>query len=145
MKSILPGMLSYFKVKYRHIWEIQCFGIMTPLKMKLIMLGNELLVAQSCPTLCNPMDCSSPVSSVHGILQARILKWVAISFSRGSSRPRDGTQTRSAALRVDSSPPESPGIMLYYSDITEWSYFPSLSKVSFGCACIFHGINQGLT
>ena len=48
--------------------------------------------AQSCPTLYNPMDCSPPGSSVHGILQARILEWVAISFSRGSSRPRDRTQ-----------------------------------------------------
>ena len=49
-------------------------------------------VAQSCPTLCNPMDCRSiPCSSVHGILQARILEWVAISFSRGSSWPRDRT------------------------------------------------------
>ena len=38
---------------------------------------------QSCPTLCDPMDCSPPGSSVHGILQARILEWVAISFSRG--------------------------------------------------------------
>ena len=44
-----------------------------------------------CQTLFNPMDCSLPGSSVHGILQARILEWVAISFYRGSSRPRDGT------------------------------------------------------
>ena len=49
-------------------------------------------VAQSCLTFCNPMDCSPRGSSVHGILQARILEWVAISFSRGSSRPRDRTQ-----------------------------------------------------
>ena len=42
---------------------------------------------QLCPTLCNPMDCSPPGSSVHGILQARILEWVAISSSRGSSPP----------------------------------------------------------
>ena len=47
-------------------------------------------VAQLRPTLCNPMDCSLPGSSVHGILQARILEWAAISFSRGSSQPRDG-------------------------------------------------------
>ena len=47
--------------------------------------------AQSCPTLSNPMGCSPPSSSVHEIPQARILKWVAISFSRGSSRPRDWT------------------------------------------------------
>ena len=49
-------------------------------------------VAQSCLTLCNPMDCSLPGSSVLGILQARILEWVAIPFSRGSSRSRDQTQ-----------------------------------------------------
>ena len=46
-------------------------------------------VTQSCLTLCNPVDCSPPGFSVHGILQARILEWVTISFSRGSSRPRD--------------------------------------------------------
>ena len=49
-------------------------------------------VAQSCLTLCDPMDCSWPGSSHHGILQARILEWVAISFSRGSSWSRDQTQ-----------------------------------------------------
>ena len=50
-----------------------------------------VLVAQSCSTLCDPMDCSLPGSSVHEILQARILEWVAIPFSRGSSQPRDQT------------------------------------------------------
>ena len=45
--------------------------------------------AQSCPTLCNPVDCSPPCSSVHGTFQARIPEWVAISSSRGSSWPRD--------------------------------------------------------
>ena len=49
------------------------------------------LVTQSCPTLCDPMDYSMPDSSVLGIFQARILEWVAISFSRGSSWPRDWT------------------------------------------------------
>ena len=44
---------------------------------------------QSCPTLCDPMDCSPPRSSVHGILQARILEWVATSSPRGLSRPRE--------------------------------------------------------
>ena len=53
---------------------------------------SESAVAQSCPTLCDPMDCSLPGSSFHGILQARVLEWVVISFSRGSSRPRDRTQ-----------------------------------------------------
>ena len=46
---------------------------------------------QSCLTLCNPMDSSLPDSSVHGILQARILEWVAMPSSRGSSKPRDET------------------------------------------------------
>ena len=46
----------------------------------------KVLVIQSCLTLCNPLDCSSPGSSVHGILQARVLEWVALSFSRGSSQ-----------------------------------------------------------
>ena len=45
--------------------------------------------SQSCPTLCDPMSCSLQGSSVHGIFQARVLEWVAISFSRRSSRPRD--------------------------------------------------------
>ena len=48
-----------------------------------------MLITHSCPTLFNAMDCSLPGSSVHGILQASILEWIAISFSRGSSRPRD--------------------------------------------------------
>ena len=46
---------------------------------------------QSCPTLCGPVDCSLPGSFVHGILQTRILKWVAMPCSRGSSRPKDWT------------------------------------------------------
>ena len=48
-------------------------------------------VAQSCPTLCDPMDCSLPRSSIPEIFQARVLEWVAISFSRGSYWPRDQT------------------------------------------------------
>ena len=51
----------------------------------------KVLVTQSCLTLCSPMDCSPPGFSVHGILQARILEWVAIPFSRGSSQPRAWT------------------------------------------------------
>ena len=57
----------------------------------------KVLVAQSCLSLCNPMDCSLPSSSVHEILQARILESVAIPFSRGSSRPRDQTQVSCTA------------------------------------------------
>ena len=59
----------------------------------------EVLVAQSCPTLLDPMDRSPPGSSVRGILQARILQWVAFPFVRGSSRPRDQTQVSCIAGR----------------------------------------------
>ena len=50
-------------------------------------INLKMLVAQSCLTLFDPMDCNPRVSSAHGILQARILEWVAIPFSRGSSQP----------------------------------------------------------
>ena len=53
---------------------------------------HGVLVTQSCLTLCNPMDCSPPSFTVHGILQARILEWVAISFCRGPSWLRDWTR-----------------------------------------------------
>ena len=56
------------------------------------IISYTCVLAQSCPTLCHPMDCSLPGSSTHGILQARLLKWVAISYSRGSSQYRDRTQ-----------------------------------------------------
>ena len=59
-----------------------------------------MLVAQSCPTLCDFMDCSLPGSSVHGILKARILEWVAILFSRAYSGPRD--RNWSPKLQADS-------------------------------------------
>ena len=54
--------------------------------------GVKVLVSYTCPTLSDPMDCSLPGSSAHGILQARILEWVAIPFSKKSSKPRDQTQ-----------------------------------------------------
>ena len=54
----------------------------------LLEVVHACSVSQLCPTICNPMDCSLPGSSVHGILQARILEWIAISFSRGSLQPR---------------------------------------------------------
>ena len=60
----------------------------------------EVLVTQSCPILCNPIDCSPPGSSIHGISQARILEWVAVPFSSGSSQPRD--RTWASPLQADS-------------------------------------------
>ena len=68
---------------------------------------QESEVQQSCLALCDPMDCSLPVASVHVIFQARILEWVSISFPRGSPQPRDRTQVSST--EADSFPSEPPG------------------------------------
>ena len=76
-----------FLVHSRHSLKWWLFLLSQFLLFLLVMV----LVTQSCPTLCNPMDCSPPGCSVHGILQARKLQWVAISFPRGSSQPRDQT------------------------------------------------------
>ena len=74
---------------------------------------GESKVTQSCPTLCDLMDCSLPRSSVHVIFQARVLEWVAISFSRGSSQPRDRTQVshgcRQTLYRLSSGKWETTG------------------------------------
>ena len=69
-------------LSFPHTAQDQCWGICTYV---------YVLLTQSCPTLCDPMDGSLPGSSIHEISQARILEWVAIPFSRGSSRPRNWT------------------------------------------------------
>ena len=70
----------------RGIWFPNLF--LLPIKEK----EKESEVTQSCLTLCDPMDCSLPGSSVHGIFQAIVLEWIAISFSRVSSQPRARTR-----------------------------------------------------
>ena len=68
------------------------------------------VLTQSYPTLCSPMNCKLPGSSVHGIFQARLLEWVAISYSRGSSRPKDLTPTSWHLLQAffTIAPPRKP-------------------------------------
>ena len=65
----------------------------------LLFIREKVKVSQPCLTLSNPVNCSPSGSSVHGILQARILEWVSISFSRGFSHPRDWTHVSSIAGR----------------------------------------------
>ena len=67
------------------IWFEECWRVIV------CWSNKKVWVAQSCLTLCNTMVCSSPGSSVHGTVEARILKWVAIPFFRESSQPRDWT------------------------------------------------------
>ena len=77
--------LDSFECKFKKEWTI-CMCAKLP---------------QSCPTLCDPMDCNPPVSSDHGILQARILEWVAMPSSRRSSRPRDWTHVLTSPALTD--------------------------------------------
>ena len=70
-----------------------------------------MLVAQLCPTLCDPMEYSPPGFSVHGILQARILEWVAGPFFPGSSWPRDLTQASCTAGRFFTIWAKAPGYL----------------------------------
>ena len=71
-----------------YVYFFQMDNLYIVLYMLACMCAKSL---QSCPTLCDPLDCSPPRSSVHGILQARILEWVTMPSSRGSSQPRDQT------------------------------------------------------
>ena len=83
-------VFSYRKYVFSCI-HIYIYTLVIYLCNYIILCIVYVLVAQSCPILCTPVDCSPPDSSVHGIFQARILEWVAISFSRESSWPRDQT------------------------------------------------------
>ena len=75
------------------------FTTSIPWEAQIPVKESESEVSLLYLTLCDPMDCNPPSSSVHGILQARILEWAAISFSRGSSRPRDRTRVSCSADR----------------------------------------------
>ena len=86
-------------------FHLNCFEVFSDVQCK-----RE--VTQSSPTLCNPVDHSPPASSVHGMLQARILEWFAISFSRGSSQPRDRTWVSCIAGRQMLYPLSHQGIPL---------------------------------
>ena len=87
----------------------------------ILLLPCGCLVAKSCPTLCNPMDYSPPGSPVHGISQARILEWVAISFSSVSSRPRDWTRVSCMAGGFfTTEPPGKPYNNVIFSLTVKW-------------------------
>ena len=94
--SLLKSEIVKLEIYYS---LIMWFGVITISNKLLTLSESESEVTQSCPTLCDLVDCSLPGSSVHEILQARILEWVAISFSRGSSRPRGRTQVSCIGVR----------------------------------------------
>jgi len=99
-----------------------------------------VLLAQSWLALCDPMDCSPPGSCLHGILQARILEWVAIPFSRGSSWPRDRTQVSCIA----------GGFFTVWATGESWRHYTEWNKsekdqypmISLICGILTKQINQ---
>ena len=101
--SILTKVIHRFKV----------ISLITP--VSLFGRNSKSEVSQSCPTLWDTMDHRLPGSSVHGILQARTLEWFAISFSRGSSQPRDQTRVSCIAGRFFTNEPPGTPTSFYYS------------------------------
>ena len=93
---LLPSCLCVLCFPSETAWNSICYGWAVSCLQKLywVLTPRKVKVAQLCPTLWNPMD-----YTVHGILQARILEWVAVPFSRASSQPSDGTQVSCIAGR----------------------------------------------
>ena len=85
--NIIQNLVWASKVSHVHNLKFSSKHVEKMRKKKKV----KLLVAEPCPALCNRLDCGPPGSYIHGILQVTILEWVAISFSRGSSWPRDQT------------------------------------------------------
>ena len=104
--TALPGGGHISQPRWIPAWELQG-GWQGTLRAGTSSLLSGALATQSCLTLCHSVDCSSPGPSVHGILQARILEWVTVSFSRGSSWFM--IEPGSPALQADYLPPEPPG------------------------------------
>ena len=91
---------------------------------------------QLCLTLCDPMDCSLPGSYVHGILQARILEWVVVAFSRGSSQPRDWTQVSHTArgfFTIWTSREAQTGVLWALYSVPHYSHVRKLCIIKEGC------------
>ena len=92
-QRVLLLLLLLSRFRLCHPWDSpgKNTGVDRHFLLQCMKVKRENEVTQSCPTLLNPMDWRPPGSSIHGIFQARVLEWVAIAFSRGSSWPRDQT------------------------------------------------------
>ena len=111
LPDYLKGSQTFCRFHERRIFPIPHISSSKVYSVPVCVYVCMSLVTQSYPTLYDPMDCSLLGSFAHGILQARILEWVAISFSRGSSRSDPGIKPRSPALQANaltSAPPGKP-------------------------------------
>ena len=94
-KANLLKLLDTYSFQFFLLFIQTCLTLdLADQNLHAVILNNKnvkgkVFITQSCSTLCDPLDCSSPGSSVHGILQTRRLEWVTMPSSRGSSRPRD--------------------------------------------------------
>ena len=129
--------------------QIKIKYCISPLSWQISKVGNwqyhrrkeEREVAQSCLTLCNPIDCSLAGSSIHRIFQERVLEWVAISFSRGSSQPRDQTQVSRIAgrCRTVSATREAKGkaLICFWWELPSKFYGGQFGNISIINTCAF--------
>ena len=110
--SSLPPCPTNFRLPSPHLQKrVPIYQISS----RLLFMCMRAPSHQSCPTLCDPLHCSPPGSSVHGIFQARIMEWVAVSFSRGSSQPRDRSHVPCIAGRFFAEPPGKPNSSCIYN------------------------------
>ena len=113
--TLVPLHLTWQLSAYYINWGNQAVYI--TLSIYLVKTTCIYMCAQSCLTLCDPMNCNPPGSSVHGIFLARILEWVAIPFSRGSSQPRNQTwvsHVSCIAGRFFTTEPQGMPISIFY-------------------------------
>ena len=97
------------------------------------MVKVKVLVTQLCPNLCDPVDCSPPGSSVHGVSQAKILEWVVIPFSRGSSWPRNWTQVSLIVGSFFTIWATREAQRTWYLSVCNFVSFRNILKFSFWC------------
>ena len=101
-------------------------------------------VTPLCPTLCDPMDCSLPGSSVHGIFQASVLEWVAISFSRGSSWPGNRTQVSRIVGRRFTIWATREALKVWSRVITRSDFHFTKIMLALLCRCHWGRLSEGM-
>ena len=126
--SCLNSSLIYMNLEWNSFY-VETTGHLREMNFFTLLFSLLSLAVLSCVRLCDAFNCCPPGSSVHGILQAGILEWVAIPFSRGSSRPRDRIRVLSLASQADSLPLSHPGSSLCQV----------LSFISHGCSVTTSG------
>ena len=117
--AFVPSKISCLYISLFLVSVLFCWSLFLSLGKYYAVL-IVVLLTKSCLTLCDPRDCTLPGSSVHGILQARVLEWVTISFSRGPSQPRDRTHVPLLAGGFFTTEPPEKSRCLDYGSFINW-------------------------